>query len=1412
MATLPGEIGEEAARERPARKRWGWKRWTLAGILSLFGLIILTLLALDTPPGRRFIIDRIEALEPANGMRIRIGRIDGSIYGEMQISDLRLYDPDGLFFEAPEISVDWRPFVFLFRNKLRIESARSELAILHRVPALIPSEEPQPFLPGFDIWIGELDIERIRVGEAITGEQRDLAIAGNADIQGGRALVNLRGRALDGGDRFVLALDAEPDGDVFDLDMEMFAPEGGVIASLTGFDKALAIDIAGSGSWSNWDGRALVDSGDARVMALDLGASDGNYTLSGTVRTQPIFDPGLVRRLTAPEVTINASATFEEQILAGQFNIRSAAAIIDGRGGLDLGEGAFDALVTDIRVLQPQALADDMRGRNVRIELRLDGPYMRPGFSYRLTAPQASFGTTGFENLIAAGEGRIGDTPYALPIQARASRVTGAGQTADELLGNLSVDGILLITQEQIVADDVAVRSDRVNGRASVVYDLASGSYAVGLDGEIRNYYVDGLGLVDLRTNVDVRPGARGGFEIAGNARIVTRRLENATIQGITRSLPVIDAQIAYGPDGNLRFTNTRVRSSGLNFTGSGSYDTRAGRINLQGSGSSAQYGSFSVRAQGAASRPAVALALSNPLPAARLEDVTLNLDPTRAGYHYNAEGSSIAGAFASDGEIVLPTNGPVVVNVAQLLVADTRTTGQVTLAANGFVGAFELTGDGLAGDITLEPVNGIQAVRVSLVADEAQLGGQIATTIREGMLDLDVLLYADAPQITGNVNAVGIRRGSLSIARVAGNVDYRGGYGDATVSIAGSRGRDFEFSAEAELAPDQYVINGGGEFEGEPIELSTVRIRRDGEAWVIDESAIRYAGGGATVAGRIGGEETAVDATMDNIPLSVIDIFFPETGFGGQVTGTLAYRQGANETVPTADAEIRIRSLTREGFALRPRPVNVGINARLGDGQLAARAIMESEGEEILRGQVRLSPFSGSGSFGEQIAAAPLFAELRYSGPAETIWQLTGNETFSMSGPLLARADARGTLNNPEIEGALQTQNARLESALTGTVVEGITTEGRFDGSRFTLPSFTGTTPGGGTLSGSATFDLGLATGFGMDVQLQAESAWLLRRDDISARVTGPLSITLQAPPGTIAGRENARPTGRIAGDLDLVEGLFQLGNAAPALSVPQLNVVEVNARRDLPVEPAPPVKWEIAIDVDARNRFLVRGLGLDSEWSADMQVIGQLSDFRILGEMNLVRGGYDFAGKRFDLEEGRIDFYGASPIDPGLNIVAGGDVEGLDAQINITGTASAPEIAFTSTPALPQSELLSRLLFGTSITNLSAPEALQLAVAIASLQGGGGGGGLNPINAVRDAIGLDRLRVLPADPAEDRQTAVAAGLYVTRNLYVEVITDGQGYSATQTEFRVTRWLSLLSSISSIGRAEASVRISRDY
>src|SRR3546814_20317877 len=107
--------------------------------------------------------------------------------------------------------------------------------------------------------------------------------------------------------------------------------------------------------------------------------------------------------------------------------------------------------------------------------------------------------------------------------------------------------------------------------------------------------------------------------------------------------------------------------------------------------------------------------------------------------------------------------------------------------------------------------------------------------------------------------------------------------------------------------------------------------------------------------------------------------------------------------------------------------------------------------------------------------------------------------------------------------------------------------------------------------------------------------------------------------------------------------------------------------------------------------------------------------------------------------------------------DLAATTEQEDINATIAITGSAQDPHIAFTSTPALPQDEVLSRLLFGSSPENLSATEAIQLAAALNSLRGGGGGP--NPLGTLPSATGIDRPRILGPDEAGGRGTAQALG-----------------------------------------------------
>jgi translocation and assembly module TamB len=300
-----------------------------------------------------------------------------------------------------------------------------------------------------------------------------------------------------------------------------------------------------------------------------------------------------------------------------------------------------------------------------------------------------------------------------------------------------------------------------------------------------------------------------------------------------------------------------------------------------------------------------------------------------------------------------------------------------------------------------------------------------------------------------------------------------------------------------------------------------------------------------------------------------------------------------------------------------------------------------------------------------------------------------------------------------------------------------------------------------------------------------------------MAATITGPLRIISSGIGGTIAGR------------VRIDKARWTLGRTSVTEQLPLIATRESNLRADIAPPRAPYTPWKYLIDAAGADRIDVRGLGLESEWGADVRLRGDTTNPQIFGSADLVRGGYEFAGRRFDLTRGRIRFVGEVPVDPRLDIVAEGDANGVSAKIAISGSALKPQIAFSSVPALPEEELLSRMLFGSSITQISAPEAVQLASALSSLRSGGG---LDPINRLRNAIGLDRLRIVSADASIGRSTSVAVGKYIGRRIFVELITDGRGYSATSAEFRVTRWLVLLGTISTIGDESINLKASKDY
>lgn len=1376
-----------------ARLPGRWWRWLAGGVAALLLAAVAAGVLLDTAIGHRWLANKIAALRPANGMRYAVGRINGSIYSRATFIDVQVSDPKGLVFAAPRATLAWNPFAWAL-NRLDITRIDIPIARLWRLPAPRQTGAQGAILPGFDVHLGALSMPRLFLSAKVAGQARVAQLRGRADVQGGHALVDLNALVARS-DALSLYLDAAPDQNRFKLALLARGAAGGVLATLSGTGRPVALRVAGNGQWQMWRGRLRAVAGGEQLADVALENRAGTFVLAGTANLAGITK-GKLRQLAGARVLLRARGTLARRVLTGEASIRSAAVDLVATGGLDLAKSAVRSARITARLVDPKALFADMSGKNIALRAIVEGPFATASFDYRLTAAHIAFGQAGFEAVAASGQGRLSTFPIRVPMAVSAQRVTGVGDVAGGILRNLAVRGVFAVTPAHILSQALTFRSDRLNGVAMLRLDMRTGHYNIGLNGALGHYFIAGLGLVDVTTRLQIIPAATGrGARVLGTGAAQVLRLDNGFLASLAGGLPRVTTGLERTADGVFHFSNLALKAPAIRLAGAG-LRRRDGDFYLDGRGSHRDYGPFTLKLDGQINRPRISLALAHPNAAMGLAGVRAHLEPVAGGYRFVASGGSRLGDFSGNGQIALPVGETATIAIAALDIGGIKGSGALTPQTGGLSGTVRLAGSGVTGVLGFAPLNGVQRIEAHLDAANAAVLG--TARLRRGHVDAVVLLDPAGVSVEANGRATGLQQGALGIARLSGSASLRGGAGKVELAIAGARGRAFDIRAAADVTPDSYRINLAGTVDRRQIKLAMPAVVAlvDG-GWRLAPVQIAFAGGSATISGRLAAQGASLEAKLAQLPLAVLDIGYPGLGLSGNASGSLAFSQ-AGGAAPTGRVEMTVRGLGRAGLVLSSQPVDLGVAGVLSADTAALRAIMMSGGRVIGRGQARLAPL-GAGTLVERLANAALFAQVRYDGPADTLWRFTGVELFDLSGPVAIGADLGGRVNDPRIRGVLRAKGARIESAATGTVLTGVQAAGSFAGSRLSITSFAADAGKGGRVTGTGSFDFAAVNGFGINLSLIATNAAMISRDDIGATVTGPLVIHSDGAGGVISG--NVR----------LNSARYRLGQAIAAAQVPTLNVREINLPDGDEAAPATRLApWRLDLGARADRGLMVTGLGLSSEWSTDLHIGGAPDSPSITGRADLVRGTYEFSGREFTLDRGVIRFGGEVPANPTLDIAANADSTGLLASIRVTGPAVKPQISFASTPALPQDELLSRLLFGTSITKLSAPEALQLAAAVAALQSPDGG--LNPINALRRAARLDRLRILPADIAAGRTTSVAAGKFITRRLYAEIITDGAGYSATQVEFQVTRWLSILSTISTIGRQSVNVRVSKDY
>lgn len=1393
-----GEDAPEPRRRRSLVRRM--LRWLGAVLLALVLLVAVAIAWLHTNSGRAFIVERIAKVAPASGLKVEVGRIEGSVLWSATLFDVKLRDAKGrLFLEVPEADLNWRPLKFFFTG-LDVRDLVLHGGTLYAAPELLPGDPEAPILPDFDIRVDRFVVDDLKVAKGLLGEERMVDFRAHADIRDGRVLLDANGR-FGGGDRLTARIDAEPDGDRFDIDLDYRAPAGGLLATLVGAEEDLRARIVGDGTWTAWDGAFVVDQGAGNIGAFKIYNRDGRYKIVGQARPGG-YVTGLPAAALGEVVSLAAVGTFRHSVLDGAVALRGRGVNADGEGAIDLDGNAFRDLRLQVDLIDRELFGSGLTFRDALLRTTLDGPFR--GFSgpFEIQIGQADIGGTKFDGIAQRGTFAYDGRRWILPLDASVRRVTSGNTVIDPRLVNGRLSGAVTLANNDLRSDNLALRFPGLRADLTLRGDIDRGGYALAGPVEMRGVRLENLGDIDAGAKILFKIGNGVPWTLQANFTGRMPRVTNATLASLAGTNIRFDGGVVLGAGRSILFNRTRLTASKLSLQVDGRFEN--GRTTLAGSGRHVDYGAFTVEAALAGDGPRATLVFASPYPAAGLQNVRVALAPTPDGFRIDTEGQSMLGPFDGLLELTMPARGPTRIAIQRLDVWRTSVTGNLTLGEGTVAGTLALAGGGVNGTIALAPRGGGQGFEVALTANNAHFAGPMPLAINQASIQASGFFGQGNWAANGTVRAAGINYGTLFIGRLAANAQVTNGTGSVQAALSGRRGSRFTLQLAGDVAPERIAVATRGDYAGRAIVMPrrAVLLKTADGGWALQQTQLSFGNGFAVAEGRFGGNEPAQGRlSLARMPLSLIDVFAGDVGLGGTISGIIDLGAGPNG-VPTGEARVMIDNLTRSGLVLSSRPIDLALVARLSPSQLSARAVLREEGQTKGRVQARVAGLPASGALFDRLYAGDLLAQLRFDGPADALWRLTTIELIDVTGPIRVAADVTGSLRRPLVRGSLAGDALRVQSAITGSDIRGVRARGRFTGSRLNLTSFAGTTRGGGRVSGSGFVDLSDMTrdrGPRIDLRLAANNAEVVNLANMGATVTGPMRIVSGGIGGTIAGR------------LRVNEARWRLGAAAATQLLPSIRTREINLPPDVPLQAAPGAPWRYLIDAQAPGGIEVDGMGLDSEWSANLRLRGTTENPRIGGEARVVprQGFYNFAGTRFDIVRGVIDFDESVAPDPRLNIRAETEVQDLSVAVTVSGNSVRPLIDFSSNPALPEEELLARLLFGDSITSLSATDALQLGAAVASLRGGGG---MDPINRLRTAIGLDRLRIVPADAALDRGTAVALGKNIGRRFYVEIVTDGRGYNATQLEFRVTGWLSLLANINTLGRNTVAAEYSKDY
>lgn len=521
--------------------------------------------------------------------------------------------------------------------------------------------------------------------------------------------------------------------------------------------------------------------------------------------------------------------------------------------------------------------------------------------------------------------------------------------------------------------------------------------------------------------------------------------------------------------------------------------------------------------------------------------------------------------------------------------------------------------------------------------------------------------------------------------------------------------------------------------------------------------------------------------AAVRQIKPALVNAFLPDTLASGTIEAQATIR--GTTSAPTGNVHFRAlgmqaKSSVTQGLPAADLQADAELNGTTADVNAQLAAGSNSKVEVTGR-----APLSAGGAADLKLAGS---LDLALANP---ILEAKGRH---VGGTVAINTTVKGTPADPQIAGTVELANGSVRDYTQGVSLTDIT--GRLSGDQGGVLRIERLTakaaPGNISIQGTVGV---LQPKIPIDISLTAKDAQPVASNIVTANLDADIKVK-----GTA--REQMDVTGRVH--------LNRADISIPGGMPPDVAVLDVERDGVRPAVAAEkPVVINLHLDIDAPNRILIGGRGLDAEMGGDLKVRGTTAVPVVNGGFELQRGFFTLANSKLTFTQGTVTFNGMGlqkKLDPSLDFTAQTKAAEVTAVVHITGLADAPQIELTSTPELPQDEILARLLFGEPAAQLTALQLVQTGAALASLRAGGGGSSLNPVAKIQKALGLDRLSVGAGSSASGSSassqtstgTSVEAGRYVSSRVYVGVKESTTGASKVDVDVDLTKRLKLQASL----------------